>query len=113
MTAEEVRTLLDPYDPLPLECDGFTRVATYVLTRAGVPHDVYSGQVFVSGEHMPLHYWVILGDGTVVDYRLRMWFGEAPHGVFEHNEDGPVIYVGKKIEMTTSQVIFDILTSRG
>lgn len=23
--------LLDPYDHLPLECDGFTRVATYVL----------------------------------------------------------------------------------
>jgi hypothetical protein len=107
--AARVKTLLDKYDACPLECDGFTRVAHSVLTRANVPHHVFIGTVTFRGVLVPLHYWIELPDGTVVDYRLRMWVGDdAPHGVFP--PDDRCDYHGTRIHLSTPQFLIDILT---
>ncbi len=96
---EKVRNLLDPLDELALECDGFARVAHAVLNEAGIKHTVYVGSVDYADYHVPLHYWIMLGDGathhTIVDYRLRMWTdANAPHGVlrFKETERAGVFY---------------------
>ena len=72
---DEIVALIKPYQNLPLECDGMTRVITYLLSRAGVPHKTMLGTISVKGmgEFTP-HYWIELVDGSIVDYKSRMWF---------------------------------------
>ena len=107
--ADRVRLLLDKYDVCSVECDGFTRIAHSVLFRHHVPHHVYVGTVTMGDETIPLHYWIELPDGTVVDYRLRMWLGDtAPHGVFPPT--ATVVYRGTRISLSTPQFLIDILT---
>lgn len=109
--SDRVRKLLDPYDKLRLECDGFTQVAHYVLKKAKIPHTVYHGSVVFGAKGLPLHFWIMLDDTTAVDYRLRMWFGDsAPHGVYEYNNDCPVVYDGEPTTLNVTDFIFDILT---
>lgn len=107
--AARVRTLLDKYDPCALECDGFTRVAHHVLFKHNVPHHVYVGTVTRGDDVIPLHYWIELPDGTIVDYRCRMWLGDdAPHGVFAPDPD--YVYRGVRCPLSTPQFLIDILT---
>ena len=43
------------------------------------------------------HFWIMLHDGRYIDYRARMWLGEAehiPHGIFKP-EDYPISYHGE------------------
>lgn len=87
---QRIEALLAPYDELlHLECDGFTRVASYVLTKAGIQHEVYGGYVETKDDVVQPHFWVLAWEGVggpswTVDFRLRMWLGaQAPHGVFE------------------------------
>ncbi len=102
---------LNAYDKLPLECDGLTRVLSYVLKAAGEPFQAYGGRVVLNGEEFPVHYWIILGDGLVVDYRLRMWFGEtAPHGVFRLGDHPGLEYFGEPVDLACPAAVFDYLT---
>jgi len=79
-----VEALLSPYDCAAVECDGFTRIATTLLHENGYEHTVMVGTLSMYDETIPLHFWIELPDGCIVDYRARMWLGEdAPHGVFD------------------------------
>lgn len=73
-------------DPLPLECDGLSRVLSMLLTRDGVSHRVCAGVLTVRGHGtIPVHWWITLSDGRICDLRARMWIGcgdAVPHGVF-------------------------------
>lgn len=103
-----VAELLAHLDPLPLECDGFVRAASWVLKQAGVPHEVWAGTVTFQGQTLPYHMWLTL-EGVPVDYRLRMWFGPAaPHGVGPHLE---VEYAGEPVNPIVNQIVYDILTT--
>jgi hypothetical protein len=77
---------LAPIDAFPLECDGLTRIVSTLLARDDVEHRVCVGSLDIQGVGLiPLHWWVELGDGRVIDYRARMWLGDGPqtpHGVF-------------------------------
>ena len=83
-----IEPMLKKYDEqcTILQCDGFTRIAHYILLNAGITHDVVSGHVF--SPHHPTtellyHWWIEVRPYYVVDYRLQMWLGpKAPHGVF-------------------------------
>lgn len=74
-------------DAMPLECDGATRAASTLLQIANVDHEVCVGTLEVAGAgNIDLHWWIVLSDGRVVDYRARMWLGmgsNIPHGVFK------------------------------
>jgi hypothetical protein len=95
-----------------LECDGFTRVAHYLLQQHGVHHHCFHGSCTVGETVVPTHFWIVAGKYTV-DYRLRTWVGNnAPHGVFDHKLFPDVQYVGQEILMNVSAVIFEILTQR-
>jgi hypothetical protein len=93
-----------------LECDGFTRIATYTLRQNGISHSCFKGKCQVGEKAVEPHFWIVAGK-YIVDYRLRMWAGEdAPHGVFESKDHPGVVYDGEEIELPVSSVIYDILT---
>jgi len=113
LNEREIKELIEPYDKCHLECDGLTRVLHKVLHDNGVRHDVYIGSVeFKKDKDIPLHYWIELPSGKIIDYRARMWLGnQAPHGIFRINEN-KIRYEGKKINMPLlSDFIFSMLTS--
>lgn len=110
MTPNDIRALLNGYDHLLVECDGFTRIATYLLAKHRVPHTVWLGKAWVGDHSIVPHFWITLPDGHAVDYRLRMWAGpKAPHGVFLVR-DTNVVYDGKAIEMPVPDIVFEVLT---
>lgn len=87
MLHAELHQLLEPYINAPVECDGFTRLAHTALTHAGIEHTCMLGRLIsADGQRKsPIHYWITLPDGQVIDYRARMWLGVSetvPHGVF-------------------------------
>jgi hypothetical protein len=107
---KRIAEILDPYDELALECDGFTRVATYALTQAGIGHRIFAGECRVKTKLVEPHMWIQCGEWTV-DYRLGMWAGkDAPHGVFRVSDYPGVKYGGHEIRLSVSKVIFDVLT---
>lgn len=82
----QLARVLDVLDPCPVECDGFARLATTLLTELSIPHTVHTGQLTGDGADVPVHFWLEAdaGDGhrLIADYRARMWCGvQAPHGV--------------------------------
>lgn len=112
-SSAKVRELMEPYEGLALECDGMTRVVTYVLKQAGIPHKVMLGKIAVEGKgEFEPHYWVELPSGEVVDYKSRMWFGNdgrIPQGVFRPK--GTVVtYSGRAVSFPVSDMVFKILT---
>ena len=105
-----VEKLMAPYEDLPLECDGMTRVAAYVLRKAGIPVMPFVGGVVFDGDDFEPHYWLELSSGEVVDYRLRMWFGpSAPNGIFVP-ERFDVTYDGRPTPLPVNETLFRILT---
>lgn len=105
---------LSPLDAAALECDGFSRVASTLLQREKVQHQTVVGSLDVKGVgRIPLHVWLAFDDGSICDFRARMWLGDAesvPHGVFFPGECQT--YSVREIVNTAplSEVIFTILT---
>ena len=85
---------LEQYDTCRLECDGLTRVLSYLLTKANVEHRAMLGKITdqKTQQRFSPHFWLVLPDGRHIDYRARMWLGRhehIPHGIFDP-EDYPV-----------------------
>lgn len=102
-TDSTIGTILRELDFCPLECDGLTRVISLILSRAGIVHDVLVGNVQMDGSSRIVqpHLWIALSDDTVIDFRLRMWFGdlvEVPHGHFNPESFQHMHYQGTAIE---------------
>jgi hypothetical protein len=113
MSKTKLTQLLDEYDSLPLECDGFTRVVTYLLSQAGIEHKVFAGRCRVGTKVVAPHFWIRSGRWTI-DYRLRMWAGQnAPHGVFAVSWFPSVKYEGEEIDLPVPKVVFEILCQTG
>lgn len=78
---------LAPLDSAPLECDGFSRVASTLLHRESISHQVIIGSLNIEGSgEIPLHFWIRFNDGSICDFRARMWLGNSetvPHGIFQ------------------------------
>lgn len=118
--AKQIDDLLSPYDGATIECDGFTRIATYLLKQAGIRHRAFAGHVIYQPDNGPAlgvnpHFWIEIEQeddvAIIVDYRLRMWVGkDAPHGVFSVLQDN-VDYIGEPIELHVPKFIFDILSN--
>ena len=81
-----IKQLIEPYVDLPLECDGMTRVISYILTMEKIPHSVFIGTITIQGKgKFSPHFWIRLRTGDIIDYRSRMWFGrdvDIPQGIF-------------------------------
>ena len=91
MDPSRLRSLCDPFDACPLECDGLTHVLRHVLAVAGVEHRVFVGRL---GPGAIFHLWIEAGPYRI-DYRARMWVPAAPHGVTLAEEAEPGLYRGE------------------
>ena len=72
-----------------LECDGLTRIISYILQMAKVDHLVEIGALHTETVGEIPHFWIKLHDGYIIDYRARMWLGnnpKVPHGVFQSDD---------------------------
>lgn len=86
MEYETIEKWLSPLDAAALECDGLSRVASALLHRERISHKIIVGSLDIDGVgRIPLHFWIAFDDGSVCDFRARMWLGDSqmvPHGVF-------------------------------
>ena len=107
------RSWLNALDALRLECDGMTRVVSALLLRDGIAHTPMCGTLSVTGVgEIPLHHWIELDDGRLIDSRARMWLGgdpRVPHGVVPRDQ-ADARYVGRAVELPCSPVVFWALT---
>jgi hypothetical protein len=110
MDQQRIAEVLDAFDRLPLQCDGFVRVATFALKHAGIAHAVFSGSCNVNGKVVEPHLWIQCGEWTV-DYRLRKRAGtNAPHGVFRVSDHPGVTYKGNQIKLRVSKLVSTMLS---
>lgn len=111
-----LKELLSRYDACKLECDGLTRVITTVLGKEGIEHTCMVGSLthVLRNETVPLHFWIELADGRLVDYRAHHWLGEGddiPHGIFDPRDYPHMAYQGQAIDLgILPQMLFDVLT---
>lgn len=114
MTLTKLQEIIMRYDKLPLECDGMTRVLSYVLSELEIGHVVITG--ILSGPYGSIpHYWIQIEDGKYIDLRCRMWQGKEddniPHGVFNPNDYTLVAYdISKTEQWEVPETIYQILT---
>jgi hypothetical protein len=81
---ETLQAALAPYNMLPLEADGMTRLLAGCLTQAGFQSVVTKrGQVHLGGITLPEHYWLDLAPDIRVDFRSQALGEGAPFGVFD------------------------------
>jgi hypothetical protein len=89
MSFKAIEQWLTPLDGAALECDGFSQVASMLLHRESIPHQIVLGSLTVDGVgQIPVHFWITFNDGSICDFRARMWLGSTeavPHGVFLPN----------------------------
>ena len=116
MTRLELHQLVERFIDAPVECDGFVRLAHTALVAAGIEHTVMYGRL-VSADakrQTPIHFWISLDNGEVLDYRARMWLGagmNVPNGIFAQSEFPDWSYHGCAIDIPTLHPsIAEILT---
>jgi len=112
---ERVEEIVKPYEGLALECDGLTRVISYLLLKEEIQHTIKTGELdVVDIDVLTPHYWIILDDtGEIVDYRARMWFGPydyVPYGVFKEADYPKARYYGQETRLMVNRLYFNILT---
>ena len=111
----DLEKLFAEYVNLPLECDGLTRVLSYLLDQNKIHHRVMQGSVKVVDKNFRPHFWIELPDGHIVDYRARMWLGNkpnVPNGVFKPDDFPEAEYDGHITSMRMTEQMFRILTMK-
>jgi len=119
---EQIAKLLALMDPLPLECDGMSRMLSMLMTRDGIAHEVRIGQLRIVGDDGPFHrmiawhMWIALPDGHLCDLRARMWLGESadvPHGLFKPGPRHQYTASAMIAPLEYNPGLFFIVTGRG
>lgn len=125
----EIHALLEPYARQypELECDGFTRVSSFLLYERDISHQILRGFVVLKNrsghvvDSMPLHYWIeiVSPSGIVLlDYRLaglatnKPDVAPLPYGVFRADDFAHLEYSGFEEGPCTNELIFKALTVR-
>jgi hypothetical protein len=105
---EKAKDILDKYSSCKVECDGFSRIAHYLLKANDIDHKCYFGTVKIKHEIMYPHFWIKISN-HIVDYRLKMWFKgfDVPNGIFLENNE--IIYYGEEVNLFCSEELFKIL----
>lgn len=116
MDMAAIARLLAEYVDAPVECDGFARLAHTALAEAEIEHSVLEGVVLAGDGSvaLPIHYWIELRCGTLIDYRARLWLGESdavPHGIFNQADFPQWRYEGARVDMPVLSPAFAKLLS--
>ncbi|MBK6593659.1 MAG: hypothetical protein IPG23_13455 [Burkholderiales bacterium] len=111
-------TFFRALDGLALECDGLTRVISTLLQRDGITHQVCVGSLTIPNKGaIPLHWWIVLSDGRICDFRAHMWLDDdqrVPHGVFspEAHHQYEATHDVDPNSVALPSAIFSILTGK-
>jgi hypothetical protein len=110
MEIAKIQQLIEPYVDLQLECDGMTKVISYVLKQNDIDHKVMIGDIGT------IHLWIEIDD-YIIDYRLRMWMGEKkeiPHGIFKREDYPNATWyeVASEIDLKMNELFFRVLTMK-
>ena len=109
---KKIETLLSDYVDLNLECDGMTRVISYILKQNKIAHTACIGYISYKNKGID-HMWIKLTNGDYIDYRAQMWLGKSkdvPNGVFNPKDYPNVNYeCDKQVKLNVSNMIFNIL----
>ena len=113
MVNKNIEKLLFSYLNLPLECDGMTRVISYILTNEGIEHTVCIGNLSFEYSSI-IHYWIELPNGYIIDYCSKMWYPkvlDVQVGIFKY-QDTPLVYekYQEGFDKPISEFDFRILT---
>lgn len=110
---KELNKLIMLYDKLSLECDGMTRVLSYVLSEMEIGHVVCTGILTGQRGSIP-HFWIELENGHYIDLRAQMWQGKEdniPHGIFNPKDYSGVTYeISTREQWEVSDIVYQILT---
>lgn len=119
---EEIQCYLEMVDAPHLECDGSTRVFSWILREKGVSHVIKEGRL----EYLDMdrdepdvvepHYWIELDTGEIVDFKARRWLpgrSGVPYGVFHPSDYPNALYVGTEANILVTRTVFEILTEVG
>lgn len=71
MSPTEIAEIVKPYENYILECDGMSRVISYLLTEREIYHWFCFGNALYNGKKIP-HVWIWFyynGFNYVIDYR--------------------------------------------
>ena len=107
---DKITEILKEIEQAPVECDGFARLASYLLTKNKIGHQIMVGSLSTPMGKIPLHFWVVVDD-LIIDYRARMWLGEnAPHGVFSNTKPDSFYQGEITLLEPTTDTLFEILS---
>lgn len=120
MTLEdEIFEYCELYDRPNLECDGATRVFSWILRKKNVPHTIMGGRLEYRDAEIDEpyivepHFWIETEQGSIIDFKARMWLpgkDGVPHGVFRAEDYPNVLYVGEEAKMLVCESVFNVLT---
>lgn len=99
---EDIKELIEPYLNAKAECDGMTRIIHSILSMNNVPHDVMIG--YLTFRDISIYHFWIVWEGLIVDYRSKMWFPDAPQGIFNPQEYPEVRYDGVASNIPTLSI---------
>jgi len=112
--ATDIKSLIEPYIDLPLECDGLTRVISYLLKKNNIKHKICTGYISYKNKKI-FHWWIKLNDRKYIDYRAQMWLGKSkdiPHGIFDPKDYPLVIYnCEEQKDLHIPEIIFQVLVN--
>ncbi|MCB5162617.1 hypothetical protein [Marinomonas algarum] len=104
---DELEVIVGSIDEADMECHGVTFLASHLLKKNGISHRCHQGYAEDSrtGALVIPHYWLEMGDGWVLDFRLRMWLefsDDIPHGAFFKGDYSYIKYHGGVCEVPKS-----------
>jgi len=115
MNIQKIHQEIEKYNSNMLECDGMTRVASYILSSKEIPHRVFQGGVLnkITKESIVPHWWIQSRELTI-DYKLNMWLKgkDIPYGIFEQKDFPHLLYDGQYEScFLVSKTVFEVLTT--
>lgn len=75
---KQLRRILEPFVNAflsNLECDGVTRVISFLLNKLGVSFSVYVGTIKYKDKCFFPHFWIETEKGTIFDFTAQKWLG--------------------------------------
>ena len=118
--SRKITHIIKKYYRPKLDCDGQSRMFSWLLQQEGIKHTVNVGAVAWKGNIFQPHYWIVFPDSDyILDCKVRKWSNwlnadpqELPNGLFiwKMNPNAPLQYVHiTEDSMVMTQELFEIL----
>lgn len=113
MNKSQIQKLIEPFENSEVECDGMSKIISYLLYSNGIRYKHVFGQLIDLKKNTEIYHEWIVWNNHIIDYRARMWFGPtAPNGIFKENTVTKFSYMPDGyVSGKPSEFIFRLLTN--